>query len=290
MRKNTRTERGSTSFVTVFFISFYLLLPSTAQSGPADRGKQIFDAKCAACHTIGGGRKVGPDLQGVTKLHPQTWLFDFISNPEKMFASNDSNAITLLNEFRIRMPNMGLSPDDVNAVISYLEAQAGGAPQTTAAPPAKTTTTGQAALADSEKGEQYFTGRLAFQNGGPPCMACHSVPGIKFLGGGNLGPDLTTAYQSLGGGIVSLLVNVPFPTMKPIFDKHPLTSTEAGDIAAFLQRVSSERPQNYAARIVSDSAVAFAILMLVILLVWRNRLTSVRKTMVEHARREDQER
>ncbi len=290
MRKNTRTKRGSTPFVTVLFTAFFLLLPSIVQGSSADRGKQIFDSKCAACHTIGGGRKVGPDLQGVTKLHPQTWLFDFISDPEKMFASNDSNAITLLKEYKIKMPNMGLSTDDVNAVISYLEAQAGGAPQATAAPSVKAAAPGLTAVADPEKGEQYFTGRLAFQNGGPPCMACHSVPGIKFLGGGNLGPDLATAYQSLGQGIMSLLVNVPFPTMKPIFDEHPLTKMEAGDVAAFLQRVSSERPQNYAVRIVADSAVAFAILMLVIVILWRNRLTSVRKKMVEHAEREGKER
>ncbi|MFN3338009.1 MAG: hypothetical protein ACK42I_10985, partial [Thermomicrobium sp.] len=44
---------------------------------------------------------------------------------------------------------------------------------------------------DPIRGKELFTGVLRFENGGPPCQACHSIGGIGALGGGQLGPDLT---------------------------------------------------------------------------------------------------
>lgn len=233
---------------------------------------------------------MGPDLQGITQIHPKNWLFAFITNPEKMFANNDPTAAGLLNEYKIKMPNMGLPADDVNAVISYLETQAGTAPRSKAAPLAQTPANEQTFVANAGRGRKLFIGEIALKKGGPRCMACHSVPGIKYLGGGNLGPDLTTAYTQLGEGIVSMLVNVPFPTMKPIFDNHPLTPEEARDLAAFLQGITSERPPNYTARIIAVSLFSFVILMIIILFLWRGRLVSIRKAMVERAEREGNNR
>ncbi len=251
------------------------------------RGENIFKATCSPCHTIGEGRKVGPDLQGVTKRRTAEWLRAFISDPENLFSQKDPTALQLLKEYTIKMPNTGLSPDDVNAVISYLEAKAGAAAETESEAPAVTEAKTPSSAADAGRGGKYFTGELPFQNGGPACMACHSVPGIGFPGGGSLGPDLTTVYQTLGAGVSSVLVNVPFPTMKPIFDRHPLTAAEAGDVAAFLQTVSAARPQNFSGRIIIVSVLCFAVVMLIMLLAWRNRIRSVRKELVERANRED---
>ncbi|MBI4607901.1 MAG: cytochrome c [Candidatus Rokubacteria bacterium] len=36
-------------------------------------GQAIFQEKCVSCHTIGGGRLVGPDLQGVTARRDREW-------------------------------------------------------------------------------------------------------------------------------------------------------------------------------------------------------------------------
>src|SRR5262249_10341806 len=33
----------------------------------AAKGKMAFESKCVLCHSMGGGKKIGPDLQGVTK-------------------------------------------------------------------------------------------------------------------------------------------------------------------------------------------------------------------------------
>ena len=46
--------------LSVFFI-FSLKIFAQAD------GEQIFKTNCVSCHTIGGGRLIGPDLEGVTK-------------------------------------------------------------------------------------------------------------------------------------------------------------------------------------------------------------------------------
>ncbi len=274
-------------FLSLLTLSSFLFPPhASASTNPIEKGKEIFNAKCTPCHTIGGGKKVGPDLLDVTGRHPRSWLFSFISDPEKMFSANDPTATGLLKEYQMKMPNMGLSADDVNAVISYLETQTGGAMQPEAAPPAKTEVEEHVSAADARRGKKYFSGEIAFKNSGPPCMACHSVAGLQFWGGGSLGPDLTDVYARLGYGIVSVLVAVPFPTMKPIFDGHPLSEDEARDLAAYLKGISSHRAESYSPRIIAGSFFAFVILMVIILFLWRNRLKSVRKTMVEKAQRE----
>lgn len=40
-----------------------------------DLGKYLFTKQCAACHTIGLGDKIGPDLLGVTLTRDHDWLF-----------------------------------------------------------------------------------------------------------------------------------------------------------------------------------------------------------------------
>ncbi len=101
------TTRGAfLQFLSRFFCSLlallYFVLPPTAFATTTDieKGKEIFNAKCTPCHTIGGGRKVGPDLRGVTADHPKTWLFSFISDPDKMFSANDPMATGLLKEYK----------------------------------------------------------------------------------------------------------------------------------------------------------------------------------------------
>ena len=46
-------------------------------SQPLNEEKALFEQKCAACHTIGKGRLVGPDLAGVNKRRSKKWLNNF---------------------------------------------------------------------------------------------------------------------------------------------------------------------------------------------------------------------
>ena len=89
----------------------WIVLPTVANAAgtDADAGKQIFQEKCVACHTVGKGPLVGPDLKGVTAKEPREWLQQWIAAPDAMIAKKDPIAISLLHQFRdVPMPNQGL--------------------------------------------------------------------------------------------------------------------------------------------------------------------------------------
>jgi len=46
-------------------------------------GKALFEAKCGACHSVGGGPKVGPDLKGVVARRGKEWTILAIVDPAK---------------------------------------------------------------------------------------------------------------------------------------------------------------------------------------------------------------
>jgi protein SCO1/2 len=89
-----------------------------------DKGQYTFATHCAACHTIGHGDLLGPDLRGVTTMRSRTWLTSFITAPEKMNAQKDPTALALRRKFgEVRMPNLGLREDDAAVVIDYIDRQ-----------------------------------------------------------------------------------------------------------------------------------------------------------------------
>ncbi len=94
-----------------------------ATATPSDpeevKGKLDFESKCLACHTIGQGKKLGPDLAGVTKRRSDDWLAKWLKSPEKMLES-DADAKAMLKEFgNIPMPNQSLSDAEIKQYIKY---------------------------------------------------------------------------------------------------------------------------------------------------------------------------
>jgi nitrite reductase (NO-forming) len=94
-----------------------------ATAAPTDpeaaRGKLDFESKCLACHSVGDGKKLGPDLEGVTKRRTDAWLTRWLKAPEKMLES-DADAKALLREFNnIPMPNQSLSDAEIRQYIKY---------------------------------------------------------------------------------------------------------------------------------------------------------------------------
>jgi nitrite reductase (NO-forming) len=116
--------------------------PATA-SGPADpdaaRAKLLFESKCVACHTIGQGPKIGPDLRGVTSRRTDLWLSHWLQSPETMLAKDDS-AKAMLKRFTIPMPNQDLTPQDIEALLKFFH----WAEEAAAHAPAEAHTSGQA--------------------------------------------------------------------------------------------------------------------------------------------------
>ncbi|MBI4297141.1 MAG: cytochrome c [Chloroflexi bacterium] len=84
------------------------------------QGEGIFQQICATCHTIGGGVRVGPDLRGVTERREESWLKVHIQSPSIQRAQNDPIALANVEKFGMPMPDLGLTEQQVEAVIAYL--------------------------------------------------------------------------------------------------------------------------------------------------------------------------
>lgn len=267
------------------FVALLALLPAclgmAPPVGPAADGEEIFRQKCSGCHTIGGGRLSGPDLINVAAQRDRDWLARFILEPDKVLAEGDPLATGLLKEYgNVSMPAMGLSAGQVQDVIAYLESTGGGSAAALPVPAASA----PPAAGDPGRGETLFAGTLDFENDGPPCLACHSAGRTGLLGGGALGPDLTQVADRYGAGLQAALAGVPWPTMAPIYARHPLTPQEQADLAAFLQTLSGQRPANWEWVLLALSLAGLAGALVVIGFLWRGRLRGVRRQMVEKAR------
>jgi protein SCO1/2 len=89
-----------------------------------DKGKYIFATRCAACHTIGNGDKIGPDLLGVTNVRDRAWLNRIITEPDKPIEEKDPIATALFKKYKeIRMPRLNLAQEDVNTLIEFMKIQ-----------------------------------------------------------------------------------------------------------------------------------------------------------------------
>lgn len=275
MRVSVRST--SAAAVSTFF-GVLLLGPVLASGQTKTSGKALFDSHCAACHSLGSERLVGPGLEGVTQRRSRGWLSSFISDPERMVAEKDPIALELQAKYQMVMPNPMLSDAQVELILGYLQSVGSIAPEAVAeaapAPP----------RGDVAIGRQLFIGERRLANGGPACIACHNVPGLGALGGGTLGRDLTDAGGSYGGGLAQVLQAPPFPVMKQVFSIRPLTAAEVGDLGAFLTSLG-QRPPSASSQLLFLFAGTAGLLPLVVLgaVFWRGRLRGVRKTLIgEH--------
>lgn len=259
-------------------LAFFVMASGVAFAKPqfqAGDGEALFKEKCVACHTIGGGKLVGPDLQGVTERRAKDWLTNWISAPDQMLASGDATATELFKEYnQVPMPNLGLKPDQVASLIAYLGSGSATSSTTQALP-----------VGDATAGKAYFVGDQRFSNGGPHCISCHSVAGLGSLGGGNLGPDLTNSGFTQSEAAFASFISAPSTqTMNSIWSSTPLTAQEQADLYAFLSKAAvQQREPSALLQIAVLAIVGAAVLIALANIYWGKRLRGVRKPMVERA-------
>lgn len=79
--RNIFTHLRASLFPLLWVFIFSSVVESALNiSGSYDMGRAIFDQKCAPCHTIGGCKKIGPDLRGVTERRKRDWLIRWLDN------------------------------------------------------------------------------------------------------------------------------------------------------------------------------------------------------------------
>ncbi len=94
---------------------------ATPMSEAAKRGEAAFnEGGCGGCHVIGKVSS-GPDLTGVLQRHEngEQWVYNFIKNPEKMY--KDPYVKSMIDYFNLRMPNQGMSDQEVKDIIEYFK-------------------------------------------------------------------------------------------------------------------------------------------------------------------------
>ena len=192
--------------------------PPTAavQTPAADTGAADFQKKCAACHTVGGG-KFGdaPDLN-VVAAWPRPDLLAAIKRMEK---------------------NVGPMPDDEIAGLAAL-LQAADVRQRLAAEQQRLLREMAATVApgDPTLGRALFLGQAALANGGLPCSSCHTAAQT----GGSLAVDLTGVFGRLGqAGLVSAIQGANFPVMQAAYRTHPVTAQDATNLAEYFKSINS---------------------------------------------------
>lgn len=88
---------------------------------PISPGERIFlGAGCTACHTVGRGKFVGPDLGDVRTRRDRGWLRKWLEDPPAMLA-RDPATRKLFQDYSIQMPKVDLTAAEIEAVIDYLE-------------------------------------------------------------------------------------------------------------------------------------------------------------------------
>ena len=250
-----------------------MLHPGMVQAAqdPTDQGLEIFQTWCSPCHSIGGGRLVGPDLAGVGDRRSAEWIIGFVQNAQQYVEAGDSTAVALFEEFnRVMMPDQPFSDDEIRAIIALTREGAYTSAQVQT----------QDAEATEEQvllGQALFQGTERFANSGPTCNSCHEVTNDAVIGGGILAPELTTVFTKLTGpGLRAILSNPPYPMMQLAYRNKPLTEEEVTALVGFLKRADAEhaqhQPRGYGAALFLVALLGPGILFGLYSLAWKGRL------------------
>ena len=273
---------------SLFLLALVLPAALSAQQDAAG----FFKQNCASCHTIGGGRLVGPDLKDVTQRRDRAWLQTFVPNPKAAIDGGDAYALKLQKEANgVVMPTLpGLDNARINGVLELIDAESKlPRSQFAGARISDRPFTAQ----DIADGRAIFTGTKRLTAGGPACLSCHTMNGLGGLGGGRLGPDLTLVYERLQGrkGLGAWLTAPQSPTMAPVFKTKALTEQEILPLLALFEDSAKRGGQTDNASMLNFFLISLGgmVVGLVSLdAIWKKRLRGVRRGLLEKSKRSEQ--
>lgn len=284
------------STIATFTIALIFLISTVY----AQDGEQLFQ-QCKACHTIGQGKLLGPDLLDVSKRQDKAWIKNFIKSSQTMIKNGDPAAVEIFEEFnKLIMIDYAHLPDaDIEAIINYIDSFS------------KQDTEGEAPVAVSDslkaakeaeflasidtdeneaKGKALFDGSRNFKNGGAACISCHHVNTAGIVQGGLLAKDLTKTFSRIGGfaGIKGILSSPPYPAMKDAYAHATITEDESIQLQIFLMRADKkgEISQSSVFDLMKKGIIGVVVLLVLISLVWfKRKKRSVNYQIIQRQRR-----
>lgn len=226
------TSSGKTIFMKLK-LSVIILFLIVFNSTNAQEGKNLFDTNCKMCHSIGGGKIVGPDLKGISEIRSLEWFVSFTKDSKALIESGDEQAKAIFEEYLgMPMPPSPLSEVQISSIYNYLATMSKTAEEEV------NTAVVESSSGDAEKGELLFYGKLGFETGGVSCVACHTTGAMH---GGTLAKDLTQSAAA----VKPIMEALPFPAMKISYENNKLTISEIDDLTAYiaLTSKSTEEPR-----------------------------------------------
>jgi cytochrome c2 len=154
-----------------FLIAAIALIAIPFNNIYAQDGATLFRTNCGACHSVGKGKLVGPDLKGVTDRHKEEWIMKWVKGSQTLVKAGDPEAVKVFNEnSMIPMPDQALKDDEIKSIIAYVKT--GGEPATVSATPASSTVTdgkdnitiATQKVADEEKAGSSLLATFGFTN------------------------------------------------------------------------------------------------------------------------------
>ncbi|MEK9136582.1 MAG: c-type cytochrome [Bacteroidota bacterium] len=272
-------------FVASLVLVFFWPAMASAQDPPTD-----FKQNCMSCHTIGGGRLTGPDLKNVTQRKDRAWLTTFIQDPKSVIDAGDAYAQELVRSSRgVLMPALpAMTKARAEALLALIDAESKlEKSQFAGVQISERPFTPK----DVETGQGIFMGTVGLKNGGPSCISCHTVHGIRLFGGGTLAPDLTTVFERYQGRkALSTWLSAPAtPTMQSVFKKQALEGEEILALVAYFQSTLARNPEDVSTARLNFILIGLAGALVVMGLfdvIWNKRLRTVRRALVQERKLE----
>ncbi|MBU3680321.1 MAG: c-type cytochrome [Flavobacterium sp.] len=119
-------------------------MAAPAAGGDAAKGKELFNANCAACHKL-DAKATGPALRGIANKYDMAWLYKWVKNSSELIKSGDAKAVKVFEENNksVMTAFPQLSNQDIDNIIAYTsEPKAEPVAATNAAPPGTQTNQG----------------------------------------------------------------------------------------------------------------------------------------------------
>ncbi|TRX37039.1 c-type cytochrome [Flavobacterium restrictum] len=109
---------------------------ATASGGDPVKGKELFNANCAACHKL-DAKATGPMLRGVAAKHEMAWIYKWVHNSSDMIKSGDAAAVKLFEENNksVMTAFPQLATTDIDNIIAYTSEPKAEAPAATVGGP-----------------------------------------------------------------------------------------------------------------------------------------------------------
>jgi cytochrome c2 len=106
--------------------------PVASSGGDAVKGKELFNANCAACHKL-DAKSTGPALRDIISKYEISWIYKWVHNSSDLIKSGDAAAVKVFEENN-KIPMTAfpqLSEGDIDNIIAYTSEPKAAAPAAT---------------------------------------------------------------------------------------------------------------------------------------------------------------